>query len=319
MNARYTSRLVGVAFVALSAVAASNCEDQREPECTVAPFANFNTRLVEVGSGSGDCAEVTAPAVIEDDPATPDVVEGNTIEEQDQIAAANFINGLRAPLRLGVYGLRPYVVLGSDGYADFDIPQNVAIQDEALGALRDVAEARAEGYVVNDPPLYAFGQYATPRPQGDICTVPSFAPGRLIIPALPEIPAVPDDPETEEEDGEDRVPPQPPVDITMAWSDVRVLVTAGYPGVQFQGTVTYTVNGCERTYAATGVFGGNTTFGCEGTDPPTEEGGDPVPNGRPDQSQCDPLITGINPDFPVVCDPELLTCLLPEGRFPATP
>ena len=318
MNARYTSRLVGVAFVALSAVAASNWEDQRAPECTVAPFANFNTRLVEVGSGSGDCAEVAAPAVIRDDPATP-AVEGNTVEEENQIAAANFINGLKAPLRLAVYGLRPYVVLGSDGYADFDIPQNVAIQDQALGDLRQVAISRAEGYVINDPPLYAFGQFATPTPQGDICTAPSFASGRLVIPELAEIPAVPDDPETEEDDSEPRVPPQPAVDIEMAWSDVRVLVTAGYPGVQFQGTVRYTVNSCTRTYTATGVFGGNTTFGCEGTDPNPDPDGDPIPNGTPDPSQCDPLITGVNPDFPVVCDPVLLTCLLPEGRFPATP
>jgi hypothetical protein len=321
MSSRITSRLVGVAFLGLSATAASNCADQREPECTVAAAANFSVRLVETGAASGTCDPVPVPAVIEDDPATMDVVEGNTPEEQIQIDEATFLNDLRAPQGSTVVGLRPFVVLGPDLFADYDIPQRVAAQIYPMGLLQADAEARlGSSFVVNDPPVYAYGQFTTPTPQNDICALDNanFAPGRLVIPALPEIPEVPDDPATEDNEGEDRVPSQPPVDITTAWSNMRVLVTAGYPGIQFEATLTYTVNGCTRTYLATGVFGGTgpDTFDCEGRNPPEMPGGAPTRNKQPDQARCAPNLTGMNPDFPVVCDAETLQCLL-DGSFPA--
>jgi hypothetical protein len=319
MNARRTSRLVSVAFVAMLAASANNCADQREPECTTAAFGNYNTRLVEIGSGQGTCDPEPVPALIEDDPATEDVdeSEANTREDLIAVARAEFINGLRAPLRLGLFGLRPFVQLGSDRYPDFTIPQKVAIQHEVVGDLRDDAAGRLDGF---DPftSAFAFGQFTTQTPQGNLCSIPTFDPAVLELPEIAPRDPDPGDPEDEEDDDPGDLG-QPAVTITSGWSDVQILVTTGYPGVQFQGTYTLEAAGCTRTYRATGIFGGNGSFGCEGTNPNPDPEGDPIPNGTPDPSQCDPLITGINPDFPVVCDPELLTCLLPEGSFPAIP
>ncbi len=290
MNARRLSRLVGVASVAIASVGASNCADQREPECTVAPAAAFATRLeLQPGSESGDC----------------------TAAEGDSFTAR-----IKTPLTAGVFGLRPYLTLGSDNYPDYEVPQDVAIQFIDMANIQATTEARAEGYVPNDPPIYAYGRFTTPTPQGDICSIPTLTAGHLIAPALEEIPAVPPDPEDPEDEGKAAVPARPAVDALMEVSDMRVLVTAGYPGTQFEATIRYTINGCSRVYLATGVFGGSVGFGgeaCEGE----EEGpdGKAAPSGLPDQSLCDDAgHTGINPDFPTVCDPDALICLL-DGPF----
>ncbi len=290
MTTRNASRLAAAALAALGALAASNCADQRPPECTVPASTNFAVRLVEQpGTAAGAC----------------DGVE---------------------PLRGGVFGLRPHPVAGADGYPDYDIPFNVSFQFQDIGALRDAAEARLAA--LDLPPLpppaevaYNFGPYTTSSPVDDICSLPSTEPARLVlpeIPGIPEVPADPGDPATEEDDvpGVPARPPLPAVDITAVWSDVRVLVTTAYQGVQFRGTFTYTFNGCTRVYQGTGVWGSfNVT--CEGAD---EEG---APNGQPDDALCRSApstanITGsgINPDFPVSCDPATLLCLL-DGEFPS--
>lgn len=284
MTTRYATLLAGAALAALSA-AGTNCADQRAPECTVPPSNNFGVRLVETGAASGTCAA-------ED-----------------------------APLPGGIVGMRPHPVLGSDGYPDYDTPFNVSIMFQRMGELRDAAEARLADLGLDPLPepaeaIYSFGPFATAHPEGDFCVLPATESARLVLPEIPGVPAVPPDPEDPEDMGTPEQPPLPAVDITAAWSDLRVLSTTAYPGVQFEGTLTYTENGCTRTYRATGVWGSfNVT--CEGAD---DEGN---PNGMPDQNLClsapnpsNILGSGINPDFPVTCDPVTLLCLL-DGNFPS--
>lgn len=295
MNARRFTGLLGAGLALFAAAGASNCADQREPECQVAAGGVYAVRFTQQ-SETGDCAF---------DPET------------DPLAS------FKAPLKGGEVGMRPFVVLGSDGYADYDVPVKVAAQFLPMGELRDDAAGRLPASAF-DPErgIYAFGQFTTPTPQGDICTVPSFEPGVLSIPEIPVRPEDLGDPDDEEDD-DPGDPGQPAIEARAEWSNVRVLVSAAYPGAQFAGTFTYTFNGCTRVYEALGVLGTNNTH-CEGSDPPEEEGGDPTPNGQPDQALCDPnptaanqfVGTGINPDFPVTCDPDTLLCLLPAGTFP---
>lgn len=280
MNARHISRWVGATLAALLAVGASNCSEQREPECTVTPSSAFAVRLVETGSASGECT-VDATA----DP---------------------FNAQLKAPLTGGEFGLRPFVGLGSDLYPDYDAPQKVAIQFLDMGVRQIDASDRLGASYDADLPVYAFGQFATAQPQNDLCTIANFDPARLSIPEIPARPADAGDPDDPEDD-EPGAPAQPAVEITATWTNMRVLVKTAYPGTQFEATLSYTTNGCTRTYLATGVFGGASIY-CAVLD---EDG---APTGEVDPSLCDPTITGINPDFPVVCDEATTLCLL-NGPF----
>jgi hypothetical protein len=285
---RRAPRLAGAALALLAAVAASNCADQREPECTVPASSAFAVRLVERGAPAGACDDVPA-------------------------------------LKGGVFGARPHPVPDAKGYPDYDTPFNVSIQFREMGDLRAAAEARAEELGLPPPaaagPLYNFGPFASAKPSGDLCTVPTTEPARLVLPELPGVPEVPADPGDPDDPDDDTPaapakPPLPAVDVTALWSDVRFLSTTAYPGVQLQGTFTYTFNGCTRTYLATGVWG-SFNVECGGSD---DEG---EPTGEPDQALCEAKPnpanvygTGINPDFPVSCDPDTLLCLL-DGDFPA--
>src|SRR5438045_752499 len=95
--------------------------------------------------------------------------------------------------------MRPHPVLGSDGYPDYDVPFNVSIMFQRMGELRDAAEGRLAELGL-DPlaepaePVYNFGPFATPRPEGDVCTLRATEPARLVLPEIPGVPAVPPDP-----------------------------------------------------------------------------------------------------------------------------
>ena len=78
-------------------------------------------------------------------------------------------------------------------------------------------------------------------------------------------------------------------------SDVRVYVDAAALGTQMKGTYSVTQDGCTATYHVLAMY--------PATDCTGEDGG-------PDQSVCDDPASGISPDFPVVCDPALLLCVL---------
>ncbi|HEU4538193.1 MAG TPA: hypothetical protein VFS00_28925, partial [Polyangiaceae bacterium] len=82
----------------------------------------------------------------------------------------------------------------------------------------------------------------------------------------------------------------------------------------------HTKDGCTVTYKATGVFANNRAT-CA-TDDPTApfyraEGYNPaLCDPEPDFSQGIAVGSGINPDFPVACDPASRLCLL-QGEFPS--
>ena len=157
-----------------------------------------------------------------------------------------------------------------------------------------------------------------------------------------------DDPDTEE-DETDTLFADPAYTLRAEWSDVTFLVSTAYPGVQFKGTLKYTrpvfedittpaptpddpaavavtgrkvVNNCTITYQGVAVSAVN-TYDCSTPDPMDKDAPLYARAEGYNQALCgadadfDQGITvgaGINPDFPIVCDPETKLCLL-NGPF----
>jgi hypothetical protein len=99
-------------------------------------------------------------------------------------------------------------------------------------------------------------------------------------------------------------PGQQPVDITYAWSNVRMSATPLAPGTQMVANLEYTEAGCTAQYEVWAMW---PAVGCESE----EEGKE----GQPDNSIC-ANAGSINPDFATVCDPDALLCV-PARRPPS--
>ncbi|MBM7118608.1 hypothetical protein [Archangium primigenium] len=105
-------------------------------------------------------------------------------------------------------------------------------------------------------------------------------------------------------------------DITYAWSGLRIYNTPDIPGTQFIADLKYTVDGCTAEFTARGIW---PVVSCSTPDPVTK-----VP--MPDETKCDPYAdpptrlrgSGINPSFPVKCDPVIRICVL-TGEVPSVP
>jgi len=100
-----------------------------------------------------------------------------------------------------------------------------------------------------------------------------------------------------------------PVSLTYEWSDLRIYNTPEIPGTQFTAELRYSENGCTAEYKVKGIW---PVVTC-------------ATAGKPDDSKCDPNAdpsvgryrgSGINPTFPVKCDPVALFCVL-TGEVPS--
>jgi len=199
----------------------------------------------------------------------------------------------------GVFGVQTYYGKGDGTRPDFS-EGTVAIQSEELGILVDDAEARLGEIPDASSPPYALGAFASMKPDGAaLCSVPTFAPAKKDIPVLP---AVPDDPETEDED--ESLPEVPATSVQHAWSNLEVLVSEASTGTQFIGKLTVTEDGCTAEYEAWGLY--PAVYCDDGEGNPV----DAYCNAEPDPDAGLPIGSGINPDFPVHCDPDLLLCML---------
>jgi hypothetical protein len=104
----------------------------------------------------------------------------------------------------------------------------------------------------------------------------------------------------------------PGTDLKYEWSNMKFLSTADAPGTQFAGHLSYAQDGTTCEYEAWGLW-------------PAVFCGDA--DNKPDDGACDPAAdpakgraigSGINPDFPVKCDPDTLYCFFTTGKtFPA--
>ncbi|HZH18295.1 MAG TPA: hypothetical protein VE057_28345 [Archangium sp.] len=97
--------------------------------------------------------------------------------------------------------------------------------------------------------------------------------------------------------------------LTYEWSNLRVYNTPEIPGTQFTAELRYTENGCTAEYTVKGIW---PVVSC-------------ATSGKPDDAKCDPKPdpsvgryrgSGINPTFPVKCDPVEFICVL-TGEVPS--
>ena len=216
---------------------------------------------------------------------------------------------------------------GDDGtQPDFSVPSGVALKTTAMGLLiaskAKVGSTDPDGknvensdgsHVLAKHPAYSLGKFATVEPVNDFCEVVAPKPAEQ---SFPPVEAVPPDPKDPDDTG---VPAAPAMSVKYEWSDVKVYVTAAAQGTQFSGHLKYTENAdatCSAEYDVVGVW---PPVPC-GVDKEVDDGmGGMKTITVPEASLCcptaDPLggrVTGsgINPDFPVKCDPDLLLCVL---------
>ncbi len=100
------------------------------------------------------------------------------------------------------------------------------------------------------------------------------------------------------------------VELTYAWSHLRIYNTPEVPGTQFIADLRYTRNGCSAEYTVRGIW------------PVVSCGTKSVPDETKCLPNADPPTrlrgSGINPSFPVKCDPDALICVL-TGDVPSVP
>jgi len=181
-------------------------------------------------------------------------------------------------------------------------PSDVAWQTESLGGL---ASYKAD-LGVPDPDennkTYAFGSFAQAEPNES-----NYCPVNVSAPAVQNYPAFPGD-----MTADPPMDPEPALNVRYEWSNFQLYVTAGAPGTQFSGDLTYTEDTCTLEYSVVGLWPG--VF-CADED----ENGNLVPNdlycaptANPEAGL--PVGSGINPDITTVCDPELFYCIQADGK-----
>ncbi|WP_342376449.1 hypothetical protein NVS55_34820 [Myxococcus stipitatus] len=167
-------------------------------------------------------------------------------------------------------------------------PDTVGVRSTRLGTLMAVDfKDRPDPDPSNKP--YSVGAFASEGPGADnFCDVPQLSETRLDVPATATLPAQ---------------------SFRYVWSNLRIYNTPGIPGTQFKADLSYTENGCTATYHAKGIW---PVVSC-------------ATKGKPDETKCDPYPdfsvgrlrgSGINPLFPVKCDPDALICVL-TGDVPS--
>lgn len=166
-------------------------------------------------------------------------------------------------------------------------PDTVAIRTARMGRLTEDFEDRVSSESAGEP--YAVGALASESPGPDnFCDVPELSVSRLDVPAANELPAQ---------------------SFAYEWSNLRIYNTPEIPGTQFVADLRYTENGCSAEYSVKGIW---PVVRCATGGEPNEELCDPYPN--PDKGRL--RGSGINPLFPVKCDPVALICVL-TGEVPS--
>ena len=186
-----------------------------------------------------------------------------------------------AQLKSEPVGLQKY--LGEEGDKD-----SVALRTARVGNLLKNAKVQVDASAANQPNSVGTMETDAPGPD-NFCEVPALNPTRLVTLASSEGGAL---------------------DLTYEWSGLRIYNTPSIPGTQFIADLRYTENGCTAQYTVRGIW---PVVSC-------------ATNKQPDESKCDPYAdpptrlrgSGINPSFPVKCDPFALICVL-TGEVPSVP
>lgn len=325
VKTRITLRLLTLAALGTLIVAGNNCAEQREPECTSPAAGHFPTRLEPLEA---------IPAGCEDAVLTAMVVSTRSYYVLDADGAVDYTQ----PFNVAIQNIE----MGEE---------LIRLEGEEAGDTGNrLTGGKTTADLLNANKIYAYGRFTAANPDGnDQCYVPVWAPAQLDSPGLDQV-VIEDDPETPDDDESDILYADPSFQLKAEWSDVTFLVSTAYPGVQFEGTVRLTrpifaditepaptdedpdavnvigrqvVTSCSISYRATGVSAVN-TFDCS-TPKPSEDPDAPLfaredgynqalCGANADFDQGIAFGAGINPDFPIVCDPVTKLCLL-DGPF----
>jgi hypothetical protein len=211
-------------------------------------------------------------------------------------------------------GFAAYNSMKPEGAPDLS-QVSMAVRTTFLGSLVAHAAEYGIGDETDGHAPHAFGAFESGLPDANgICR-----PAELSQ-ALQEIPVVPAD-EGDPADPEDDIPEQPATSVTETWTDVEVYVTAANPGTQMRGHYAVEQDGCSAEYEVLAVFP-QVYCGDEDMLPDQDEDDDNEPDGAFCNAEAHPQLgygSGISPDYPVVCDPVMLFCVLdaaPGGDFP---
>jgi hypothetical protein len=242
--------------------------------------------------------------------ARPDAASGGGF-----IAKYKFVSGPDSCQKLKGerVGIGTYQAEGKDQKPDLD-KSSIAIQTASLGALNDRARnaKRSDPNPANKP--YAFGAFDSAEPKGDICTVPKLLPA---LQEFPELPLIPGKPETETAAAVKEVPARPAGTVKYEWSNVKFLVTSTKLGTQFSADMVRTVGADECTYKVIGLGPYIPCSAPSKADPDVTEADPTLCSPVEDLSKGRATGSGIDPDFPTTCDPDLLVCVLTKDSIPA--
>ena len=195
-------------------------------------------------------------------------------------------------------GVQTYNPTDNSGKQTPDLDKaTLAIQSESMGLLVETGEAA----MVSDPDPahkpYALGAFATSEPSGDFCVAPTLSFAQVNLPAI-------------KEDKAAMIDAQPKTEVIYEWANVKVYVTAAAYGTQFTADLLISTNKVSCTYKVAAMY---PYVDCSIPDPVDEKKtiADPslcAAEANPDKGHA--TGSGINPDFPVVCDAELKACVL---------
>lgn len=207
-------------------------------------------------------------------------------------------------------GMSTYLAPNADkSLANYD-SRSLAVQSSLLGDLRQTWEGlQGPDYDVVNNKAYAFGAYTSKPDDGNICYAGGANGTAALVPAELNLPEV----TVTEDDG--TMTTTPAQHVRQEWKNIRVYVTADVPGTQAVGEMTYedVTAGCSATYTFVALY---PSVYCG-----LDDDEDPMTPDIVDEEACNPVAdpskgrvfgSGINPDFKVRCDPQVLHCVLAD-------
>ncbi|MFO0590370.1 MAG: hypothetical protein U0441_22700 [Polyangiaceae bacterium] len=214
-------------------------------------------------------------------------------------------------------GMKTYNPPSEDGENLDASKTTVAVQASSVGEMADAAAAAGTADPDKTHTLYSYGDYSNTPDADAVCSAGALSSAEIHVP------------KTAYTDGDGNPQVLPETRLVYAWKSLSVYTTFTSPGNAATGEVTITrevtspdtgaKDTCTTTYIASALY---PPVDCEVKD--ADDNGTGKPNdaaccGVADPAAGRPEASGINPDFKVKCDPDLLLCVLdwkPGEAFP---
>ena len=282
--------LTTITVVAVLASGLTNCADEPRPVCIASPIG-FAAKLSETSrkeSVHGACSDF-GPDSFNADPEI---------------------------------GLSPFYPQDSKGNPNFDAG-TLGIRTAELGNYLGTATDAGLTNTAKDAAIDSEGPFTSGRPDDQgFCNVPTLSKTHVVLDAVAP---TPDDPTTTEDES---TPGQPALDITLAWSNLQVYVTAANYGTQFQADLldtrlTPTGESCAIAYHVVGLAPAVSCAAAQldaDGNPLLDKNENPLPP-LPDFTICDPfavpVASGIAANVNYECDPTTLFCQVVGDSVPS--